>query len=100
MARSFRIGAVTATIVAAAPFALTAPLTGVAAGAAIATTAAVPMSHQLSRHTFAAPPTTADCESQIGIACYGPTQFQQAYDLNPLYAKNLTGKGTTIAIVD
>ena len=100
MPRSFRIGAVAATIVAAAPFALMAPLTGVAAGAAVATAAAVPMSHQLSRHTFAAPPTTADCESQIGIACYGPTQFQKAYDLGPLYAKNLTGKGTTIAIVD
>jgi subtilase family serine protease len=58
------------------------------------------MSRQLSHHTFAAPPTTADCESQIGIACYGPTQFQKAYNLGPLYTKGMTGKGTTIAIVD
>jgi subtilase family serine protease len=100
MARSFRIGAVAASIVAAAPFALLAPLTGVAVGAAVATTGPVPMSHQLSHHVFAGPPTTADCESQIGIACYGPTQFHKAYNLGPLYAKGLTGKGTTIAIVD
>ena len=34
------------------------------------------------------------------ISCYGPTQLQTAYDLKPLYAKGLTGKGKTIVIVD
>ena len=36
----------------------------------------------------------------IGISCYGPTQLQTAYDLKPLYAKGLNGKGKTIVIVD
>lgn len=98
MARSFRIGALTATIVAGAPLALLAPLTGVAAGAATAT--ATPMSHTLVRHTFTAPPTTADCVAQVGVACYSPNQFQKAYNLQPLYKKGLDGAGTTIAIVD
>ena len=47
-----------------------------------------------------APPTMADCQANIGISCYGPTQLQTAYDLKALYAKGLTGKGKTIVIVD
>jgi subtilase family serine protease len=46
------------------------------------------------------PPTTAECEAMFGIACYQPAQFQQAYDLNPLYADGLNGAGSTIVIVD
>jgi hypothetical protein len=49
---------------------------------------------------FAQPPTTQQCEAAIQIACYGPTQYQQAYDMNPLYSNGLTGKGKTIVIVD
>lgn len=45
-------------------------------------------------------PTTQDCLDQIGIACYGPTQFQQAYDEQPLFARGKNGAGHTIAIVD
>ena len=56
--------------------------------------------HQFVPHRFAQPPTTADCESQSGIACYQPFQLQQAYDMNPLYKAGLTGKGKTIVIVD
>ena len=100
MARSFRIGALTATIVAAAPLALMAPLSGVAVGAATATAVPVPMSHDLVHHTFTAPPTTADCEAQVGVACYNPAQFQKAYNLGPLYKKGLDGTGTTIAVID
>jgi subtilase family serine protease len=48
----------------------------------------------------AKPPTTAQCRVQFGIACYSPTQYETAYDLNPLYQSGTTGKGTTIAIVD
>ncbi len=54
----------------------------------------------LSNGHFQAPPTTADCLGAFGIACYGPTQFQTAYDMPPLYAAGLTGKGRTIVIVD
>jgi len=36
----------------------------------------------------------------MGIACYAPFQFQQAYDMNPLYRAGLTGTGKTIVIVD
>ena len=32
--------------------------------------------------------------------CYRPSQFQQAYDLKPLYASHLNGRGRTIIIVN
>jgi subtilase family serine protease len=56
--------------------------------------------HILFPHQFAQPPTTAECESTIGIACYGPPQFQQAYGMKQLYRFGLTGRGRTIVIVD
>ena len=56
--------------------------------------------HILVPGRFAQPPTTADCETQLGIACYAPFQFQQAYDMNPLYRAGLDGAGKTIVIVD
>jgi subtilase family serine protease len=34
------------------------------------------------------------------IACYNPGQMEQAYSLPALYSRGITGKGTTIAIVD
>lgn len=51
-------------------------------------------------HVFKQAPTTADCESQLAIACYSPNQYEQAYDMNPLYSQGLTGAGKTIVIVD
>jgi subtilase family serine protease len=72
-------------------------------GAAVATAVGatpVPLAQLLSTHAFVQPPTTADCEAQIGIACYSPQQFQTAYNLGPLYKKGFTGKGETIVIVD
>ena len=48
----------------------------------------------------AGPPTTADCQKAYKVACYEPAQIRQAYHLPALYAKNVTGKGTTIVIVD
>ncbi|HEY4461314.1 MAG TPA: S53 family peptidase [Streptosporangiaceae bacterium] len=38
--------------------------------------------------------------ASLGIACYSPLQVQRAYDLPPLFAKGLTGRGRTIVIVD
>ncbi|HLK01155.1 MAG TPA: S53 family peptidase [Streptosporangiaceae bacterium] len=46
------------------------------------------------------PTTTAECEQELGIACYTPAQIQRAYDLPALYARGITGKGTTIVVVD
>ena len=48
----------------------------------------------------ASPPTTADCEKAYKVACYEPAQIQQAYHLPAVYASGVTGKGTTIVIVD
>jgi subtilase family serine protease len=47
-----------------------------------------------------APLSTSDCVAQIGIHCYSPLQYRLAYNLNPLYAKGITGAGRTIVIVD
>jgi subtilase family serine protease len=47
-----------------------------------------------------APLSTSDCLAQIGIHCYSPLQYRTAYNLNPLYARGITGKGRTIVIVD
>jgi subtilase family serine protease len=56
--------------------------------------------HILFPGHFAQPPTTAQCETLFGIACYGPGQLQQAYNMKPLYRAGLTGRGKTIVIVD
>src|ERR1700722_14885906 len=50
--------------------------------------------------TLSFPPTTAYCRANLGISCYQPAQFQQAYDLEPLFNQGLTGAGSTIVIVD
>jgi subtilase family serine protease len=59
-----------------------------------------PMAIVLSGAHWSQPPTTAQCLEQTGFACYRPSQFQQAYDLRPLYARGLNGAGKTIIIVD
>jgi subtilase family serine protease len=77
-----------------------------AAPVAAATTAAavtvVPFSsgHILAAGDMKQPPTTAQCETDFGIACYQAFQLQKAYDLSPLYAKGIEGQGETIVIVD
>ncbi|WP_263632133.1 S53 family peptidase [Streptomyces sp. 8L] len=76
-----------------------------AVSAASASSAALPRpvpavaGHQAVRGA-SAPLSTAQCETRYGIACYTPIQYRQAYDLNPLYRKGITGKGRTIVIVD
>jgi subtilase family serine protease len=70
-----------------------------AAGAAVQV---VPFAtgHILAAGHMSQPPTTAQCETSFGIACYQPFQFQKAYDLAPLFAKGIEGQGETIVIVD
>ena len=46
------------------------------------------------------PPTTATCRATFHIACYQPFQLQRAYDLAPLFARGIDGRGRTIVIVD
>ncbi len=47
-----------------------------------------------------APLSTSQCQAEIGINCYTPVQYRTAYNLNPLYAHGVTGRGKTIVIVD
>jgi subtilase family serine protease len=51
-------------------------------------------------HAQLSPPTTASCRKDYKVACYQPAQIQQAYHLPELYARGITGRGTTIVIVD
>jgi subtilase family serine protease len=76
-------------------------MSAVAVVSSSASTAAevTPMLRMASGH-FKAAPTTAECVEDIGLACYSPNQMQAAYDMAPLYAKGLTGKGKTIVLVD
>jgi subtilase family serine protease len=44
--------------------------------------------------------TTSQCVASWGVSCYDADQLQQAYNLNGLYNKGTTGKGTTIVLID
>jgi subtilase family serine protease len=46
------------------------------------------------------PLSTARCLATIKLRCYSPLQYRTAYDLDPMYAGNITGKGETIMIID
>jgi subtilase family serine protease len=72
---------------------------GAAVVAATATVAISPAAVHI-RQATAAPPSTAYCEAHYKIACYEPAQVRAAYNLGPLTAKSITGKGQTIVIVD
>src|SRR5438132_10017445 len=49
--------------------------------------------------TSTTPPTQAQCNS-VGRRCFGPVAIQAAYNVGPLYAAGVDGRGQTIAIVD
>jgi subtilase family serine protease len=46
------------------------------------------------------PLTSAQCESDYGVACYQGPELQSAYNLGPLLRHGITGRGETIVIVD
>jgi subtilase family serine protease len=73
---------------------------GVAALAAGAGSAGAVPFHVTASQRFAQPPTTTECVQQVGIPCYQPSQFQQAYNMKSLYSRGLDGTGQTIVIVD
>ncbi|WP_346345702.1 S53 family peptidase [Streptomyces sp. SID5468] len=86
----------------AAAAALAAQTGGSAVAAPAAThTTAVPAiaGHGLVR-AVPTPLSTEQCQAKWKIACYSPLQYRQAYGLNSLYKKGVTGKGRTIVIVD
>ncbi len=60
----------------------------------------VPGVRHLRREPRQDPSTTAQCQQSIQIACYNPVQIEQAYDLPSLFSRGITGRGTTIVIVD
>jgi subtilase family serine protease len=82
------------SLLAASAFGAAAPV------ATQAATAPHPFAKLLSGKGFVKPPTTAQCIASVGIPCYAPFQYHNAYDLNALYSRGLTGKGRTIVIVD
>jgi subtilase family serine protease len=79
-----------------------APVAAAGASGAAAAVQVVPFAtgHILAAGHMAQPPTTAQCESDFGIACYQPFQLQKAYNLAPLFSKGVEGQGETIVIVD
>ncbi len=94
--------------------ALTLAMVGLALAAVLVATAAAlsgARQHQTVRPTpflreapgdvgLSFPPDTNYCLMYIGIRCYQPAQLQSAYDLAPLFASGITGRGQTIVIVD
>ncbi len=73
--------------------------TGTGAASALAGVIVTPMIRHIGA-TQAAPTSTAQCERLYSIACYEPAQLRRAYDLAALYSHGITGRGTTIVIVD
>src|SRR5260370_34699192 len=76
---------------------------GAAAAAGPAAAQATVLIHpdvQHAGHASKSPLTATECEADFSVACYVPTQIQQAYNRPVLFAKGVTGKGATIVIVD
>lgn len=49
---------------------------------------------------LSSPLSTSQCQAQLGISCYTPTQYDVAYGLDALHAHGVTGAGKTIVILD
>ena len=49
--------------------------------------------------TDTTPPSEASCFA-AGRRCFFPQSIQAAYNMSPLYAQGITGKGVTIAVID
>jgi subtilase family serine protease len=73
-------------------------------GTSSSVSAALPAPHPtVSDYQFISggttPPTEAQCEA-VARTCFTPQAIQSAYNIGPLYAQGLDGRGITIAIVD
>jgi subtilase family serine protease len=69
------------------------------AGAAALPTPHPTVSDYAQLTTSETPPTQAQCNS-VGRRCFTPQSTRASYNLNPLYAAGVDGRGVTIAIVD
>jgi subtilase family serine protease len=105
-ARRLAAGAIGATVIGATVIGAGAVPTaagstpGAASGAITPGVIIKPGTVHVRHETRRGPATTAQCEQALQVACYNPGQVQQAYNLNPLYSRGVTGKGRTIVIVD
>jgi subtilase family serine protease len=98
-ARAACVTALTTAIVAATAVSATVASHDTATGQV--TIAIRPGAIRLPGAATRAPVATALCAKKDGgIACYQPDQLRTAYHLPAVYAKKITGKGETIAIVD
>jgi subtilase family serine protease len=97
-----RGAAMTAIAALGAASAALAPVSVAAVAPAAAAVHVVPFAtgHIVAAGHMSQPPTTAECETDFGIACYQPFQLQRAYDLAPLFSRGIEGQGETIVIVD
>ena len=50
--------------------------------------------------TVTAPPQLEACVAGSRVPCYGQDPLHRVYDLGALYARGITGAGTTVAVVD
>ena len=75
-------------------------LSAMLAGLVVAPAAMANPQVKVVHKRFSAPPTTAQCENAIGIACYNAAQFEHAYGTDQLYPQGINGAGQTIVIVD
>ena len=91
---------ITAVAALGAGSAALAPAAVAPVAAAAATVAPFASGHILAAGNMTAPPTTASCEEDYGIACYQAFQLQKAYNLAPLFDNGIEGQGETIVVVD
>jgi len=54
----------------------------------------------LTKEPMATPPSTSYCVANFGVHCYQPFQMISAYNVGPLHADGIDGRGVTIVIVD
>ena len=95
------VAALTAGATALVLAAAAAPGGGALAAGATARADVQPASSGLRlARVLTAPITTAQCVTKYAIHCYSPLQYRTAYNLAPLYARGITGRGRTIVIVD
>jgi subtilase family serine protease len=100
-ARRRMVGAIAFTSAAAATAAFAMAPTG-AATAAVGTAYPVvspAVSDYVQVGASETPPTEAQCYS-VARRCFTPQSTRAAYNVNPLYASGVNGRGITIAIVD
>src|SRR6266536_2889395 len=97
MRTSKRVLAVGVVLVSAAAIAVLAPFGSSSKASALPLPHATVSDFQFISSS-ATPPTEAQCES-VGRTCFTPQAIQSAYNVAPLHAAGLTGKGITIAIV-